>query len=144
METPDEQDPTTPDLPQQEAKPQIEFGESEIQILVDYLFETAASLLDLNKDLLNWQLHQAPTLQLVKQFAEDKQTRSLVIAKVDRSQGDQEQPPMTKADDTDQMSMQTEGSVQVLFSEKVEYLGTTAQTIAFLKRESYAVLDLRS
>jgi hypothetical protein len=80
----------------------------------------------------------------VKQFAEDKQTRSLVIAKVDRSQGDQEQPPMTKADDTDQMSMQTEGSVQVLFSEKVEYLGTTAQTIAFLKRESYAVLDLRS
>ncbi len=51
---------------------------------------------------------------------------------------------MTKTEDSEQMSMQTEGSMQLLVSEKVEYFGTTAQTIAFLKRESYAVLDLKN
>jgi hypothetical protein len=31
-----------------------------------------------------------------------------------------------------------------VISEKVEYLGNSAQTIALLKRESYAVLDLKA
>lgn len=51
---------------------------------------------------------------------------------------------MNKTEDSEQMSLQTEGNLRLLFSEKVEYLGTTAQTIAFLKRESYAVLDLKN
>ena len=31
-----------------------------------------------------------------------------------------------------------------MLTESVEYLGQTAQTIAFLKRESYSVLDLKT
>lgn len=32
----------------------------------------------------------------------------------------------------------------IVFSEKVEYFGNGAQTIAFLKREDYSVLDLKA
>lgn len=42
-------------------------------------------------------------------------------------------------------SSQPDGSnIQLVFGEKVEYMGHTAQTIAFLKRESYSVLDLKT
>jgi len=34
--------------------------------------------------------------------------------------------------------------VDIVFSEKVEYFGNGAQTIAFLKREDYCVLDLKT
>jgi|LauGreDrversion4_2_1035121.scaffolds.fasta_scaffold860643_2 hypothetical protein len=40
--------------------------------------------------------------------------------------------------------MQNNLYVDIVFSEKVEYFGNGAQTIAFLKREDYSVLDLKS
>ena len=68
-----------------EATPAIEFGEAELSILTDYLLEVGSNLLDLNKDLLNQQLHTDASLSLVKNFAENQTSRSLVIAKIDRS-----------------------------------------------------------
>ena len=41
-------------------------------------------------------------------------------------------------------SFRQDGNVEMYFSNKVEYLGPTAQTIAFLKREDFAKLDLQS
>jgi hypothetical protein len=35
------------------------------------------------------------------------------------------------------------GEVEIVFSDQVEYMGNAAQTIAFLKRENYARLDLK-
>jgi len=64
----------------------LDYGEAEIKLLVDYLNGVCHSLLDLNKDLLNWHLVQDRTLSLIKRFAEDKQTRALVVAKIDRNQ----------------------------------------------------------
>lgn len=40
--------------------------------------------------------------------------------------------------------MQNNLYVDIVFSEKVEYFGNGAQTIAFLKREDYSVLDLKT
>ena len=68
-----------------EATPAIEFGEAELSVLTDYLLEVGSNLLDLNKDLLNQQLHTEASLALVKNFAENQTSRSLVIAKIDRS-----------------------------------------------------------
>ena len=36
------------------------------------------------------------------------------------------------------------GEVEIVFSDQVEHMGNAAQTIAFLKRENYARLDLKS
>ena len=68
-----------------EATAAIEFGEAELSVLTDYLLEVGSNLLDLNKDLLNQQLHTEASLALVKNFAENQTSRSLVIAKIDRS-----------------------------------------------------------
>jgi hypothetical protein len=35
------------------------------------------------------------------------------------------------------------GEIEIVFSDQVEHMGSTAQTIAFLKRENYARLDLK-
>lgn len=130
-----------------DAKPAIEFGEAEIQVLVDHLQEVCHTMLDLNKDMLNLALHREATLALVKNFAENKMSRVLVAAKIDRAtDGEQSETPAKEDTASDTVaSSQTDGSnIQVVFAEKVEYLGHTAQTIAFLKRESYAVLDLKT
>ena len=36
-----------------------------------------------------------------------------------------------------------DANIELVFSTKVEYLGHNAQTVAFLKREEYAKLDLK-
>lgn len=39
--------------------------------------------------------------------------------------------------------MLSNNAVEIFFSDKVEYYGSAAQTIEFLKREDYSVLDLK-
>jgi len=38
----------------------------------------------------------------------------------------------------------TGSQVEIYFSDKVEYFGNAAQTIAFLKREDFSVLNLKA
>ena len=61
-----------------------ELGEAELEILCGFLRETVSSLLAVNKDLLNRELHSPEKLELLKQFAVEKSQRSLVVAKVEK------------------------------------------------------------
>ena len=61
-----------------------EIGEAELEILCKYLVETVSSLLAVNKDLLNRDLHAPAKLELLKQFAADKSLRSLVVSKIEK------------------------------------------------------------
>lgn len=40
------------------------------------------------------------------------------------------------------MSIRPDGALEIAFSTKIEFMGPNAQTIAFLKREDFAKLDL--
>ena len=42
------------------------------------------------------------------------------------------------------MSIRNDANMEINFSTKVEFLGPNAQSIAFLKREDFAKLDLNS
>lgn len=130
-----------------------ELGEAELEILCKYLQETVASLLAVNKDLLNHELHAPEKLELLKQFAQDKSQRSLVIAKiekpstnasVDGADTTASNKDASATSDTMSLSSMRDSNIQIYFSTKIEYLGPTAQTIAFLKREDFAKLDLAS
>lgn len=59
----------------------------------------------------------------MRAFATDKKYRTLVVARIERAEG--------------------EPSVEVKFSLKVEYQGQTAHSIAFVKREGFQVLELK-
>ncbi len=129
-----------------------ELGEAELEILCKFLRETVASLLAVNKDLLNHELHAPEKLDLLKQFAADKSHRSLVVAKIEKPSvnasvdGVDTTASNKDASGSDSLSLSSirEGNIQIHMSTKIEYLGPNAQTIAFLKREDFAKLDLTS
>ncbi len=54
---------------------------------------------------------------------------------------------MSKVDKTTQNQenkvSEEAGEVEIVFSDQIEHMGNAAQTIAFLKRENYARLDLK-
>ena len=120
-----------------------EYGEAELEILNKFLQETCCSLLAVNKDLLNRELHTPTSVDLLKGFASDKSQRALVVAKIEKSSNEQqkaEQPVTPKSE----VSSVTAGmDVEIMLTGKVEYITQNAQTIAFLKREEFAKLDLK-
>jgi hypothetical protein len=69
----------------------------------------------------------------------------LVIAKIDKQAGDQNQSKQetTDSDSANRSSLTLDANTELHISAKVEYLGSNAQTIAFLKREEFAKLDLK-
>jgi len=105
----------------------------------------------LNKDLLNKELHSASVQQRLKTFAEEKQSRALVIAKLDKGatvkEVDTTKSGETKMDEvssTLNSEIQSNTTAEIFFSDKVEYYENAAQTIAFLKREDFSVLKLKA
>lgn len=129
----------------------VDYGEAELEVLSKYLLATCHSLLDLNKDLLNKELHSAPVQQRLKTFAEEKQSRTLVIAKLEKGaavkEGETVKSEEIKLDDTISTlnsDLNSNTLAEIFFSDKVEYYGNAAQTIAFLKREDFAVLNLKA
>jgi hypothetical protein len=54
------------------------------------------------------------------------------VSKVDKTTQNQENKVSEEA-----------GEVEIVFSDQIEHMGNAAQTIAFLKRENYARLDLK-
>ena len=89
------------------------------------------------------------------QFAQDKNQRALLISKIDHrvKDGDEDdqidggQPKAEAALVEDGESKTEAGELLqgggIKFSLKIQYYGPLAHTIAFLKREAFAVLDLR-
>jgi len=130
------------------ATPDI-IGEAELEILCKYLLETVSSLLAVNKDLLNRELHTPAKLELLKQFALDKSQRSLVVAKIEKPAtnasvdgADTTASAQDGSGSDSRSSMHQDGNLEITFSTKIEYNGPNSQTIAFLKREDFAKLDL--
>ena len=74
--------------------------------------------------------------------------RSLVVAKVDNAtnaaSNDESADTAANTTKDDSISTIPGTTTEIRFSSKVEYLGTNAQSIAFLKREDYAKLELSS
>jgi hypothetical protein len=111
-----------------------------LKIINHFIAESSTILLNIDSNLLNVTLHLAESQERVKHFAQDKQSRALVIAKIDRAS---QQTGKDASMITDGSSVIAEGGYDILISDKVEYLGIAAHTIAFLKRENYASLDLK-
>jgi len=85
------------------------------------------------------------TQDLLAQFASDKNQRTLLVSRVEHRGGagnddDEDKPePSPRKDETGK----TGETDTVEFSLKILYNGGEAHTIAFLKREAYANLELR-
>jgi hypothetical protein len=103
-------------------------------------------------DRVHYALQQEKTKTTMKAFAEETSTssRSLVIAKHESVAAEAQQPAQEATEEEDKAESKTEvsavsgeRSIEIVFSASVEYLGTSAMTIAFLKREGYRQLDLR-
>lgn len=60
-------------------------SEADLEILAKFFIETCHSLLGVNKDLINRELHRDGSFEILKTFASDKNQRSLVFSKVDKS-----------------------------------------------------------
>lgn len=98
------------------------------------MLTTSHTLLDLNKDLLNKEIHSEKVWQQLKTFAEEKQSRTLVIAKLDKSnavkEGESIKSGETKTDDVSSaINSDTQTGTQtteIEFSDKVKYYGNTA------------------
>ena len=82
----------------------------------------------------------------MKAFAEETSTssRSLVIAKHESVNNKAQQQVQEATEEDDKAEAKTEVSavsgerqIEIVFSSSVEFLGTSAMTIAFLKREGY-------
>ena len=103
------------------------YGEAELEILSRFLQETCSSLLSLNKDLLNRELHLPTAVELLKAFAQDKGSRALVVAKIEKN-GDQNQQKQegTDSDSANRSSMTLDANVELFIGSKVEYLGSNA------------------
>jgi DNA-directed RNA polymerase alpha subunit len=89
----------------------------------------------------------------LKAFAEETSTssRSLVIAKYESAANEAQQTEKEPAEEEEKSEGKTEASepqgeksIEIVFSASVEFLGSSAMTIAFLKREGYRQLDLRA
>ena len=74
-------------------------------------------------------------------FAQDKTSRTLVVAKLDHHGTNPNATVDTSKSEISDTTI-SEG-IEIVFRDKVEYFGNTAQSIAFLKRENFARLDLK-
>jgi len=128
-----------------------------------YLSSSCCTLLDVNKDKFHRALHEPATQELLAQFASDRNQRALLVSRVDqraRAANEEEEhkdeatgagspEKNAEAEPTDDAREKPAELGELLqgdelkFSLKVQYYGAVAHTIAFLKRESYTVLDLK-
>jgi len=133
-----------------------------LEYLNSYLASTCFTLLNVNKDVFYKELHDAGNQKTLKNFASDKNQRALLIAKIEKGEikppsnegmiPNKEEEMGTSQEKSSEfeseiLSNWEEGDpakVELKFSLKVVYMGQLAHTIAFLKRESYAMLDFKA
>jgi hypothetical protein len=115
------------------------FTEAELEILGKFFIESVHQLLGVNKDLINRELHPQGSNEILTRFASDKNQRTIVFSKVEKPDSNEEE--VKSVDPQDKKEAAT--SIKLYISDKVEYQGTTAQAVAFLKREPYKLLYLK-
>jgi hypothetical protein len=157
-----------PLAPAEEASTKGIGGEQDLAALNLYLSASCGTLLDLNRDKFHRALHEPANQDLLAQFAQDKNQRALLVARIDqrgrafhddeehKDEGQKDEaagggstgkdPEVEPAEDgrakASELIELLHGD-EIKFSLKVQYHGAAAHTLAFLKRESYTVLDLR-
>ena len=133
--------------PEAGANREIASGELDLEALNLYLASSCCTLLDVNKDKFYSALHEPSTQEVLAQFAQDKNQRTLLVNRIDHSVKDAHQEEeggeSPKKLQEGNEAAETTPSDEVKFSLKVQYYGSTAHTIAFLKREAFTSLDLR-
>ena len=97
-------------------------SEADLEILAKFFIETCHSLLGVNKDLINRELHPDGSFEILKTFASDKNQRSLVFSKVDKSSAaNSEEVKQAVAKAESFVDPQDDTGVQLFISNKVEY-----------------------
>lgn len=94
----------------------------------------------MSKDLFYRELHSTQTQNTLRTFAQDKNLRTLIVARIDPAL-----PSLDEKSGAKSSVEQEDGNAAagIRFLLKVEYLGQSAHSIAFVKREGYQVLELR-
>ena len=117
-------------------------GEQNIEVLNSYLTACCVTLLDLDKDYFYKALHKLDNQELVRNFANERNQRSLIVCKMEQEATASEPVlPSTEPKGLEPISPPRAKEV-VEFALEVAYKGTNTQAIAFMKREQYATLDL--
>lgn len=114
---------------------QSTLSDSDLEFLNQYLASTCFTLINVNKDHFYKELHSPLSQATLKTFATDKKQRSLIVVRIEKPQQAVEEEGKQTEDDN---------NFDIRFTLKVEYLGQTAHSIAFVKREAYQILELRA
>jgi hypothetical protein len=107
---------------------------------INLFLQTCCPLLDYNKDKFYKTLHEPSNQDLLNQFVLDRNLRVLLISKIDQSQ-DEGKDALPDGPEKTKLTELLQGD-DLKFSCKVQYHGPIAHSVAFLKRDMYAVLDL--
>lgn len=83
-----------------EATPGAIEGELDLTPLNLYLSSACCTLLDVNKDKFYKVLHEAANQEVLAQFAQDKNHRSLLVARIDQRGGADNEEEDSKVDAT--------------------------------------------
>lgn len=88
-------------------------------------------------------MHEPANQDLLNQFALDRNLRVLLISKIDQTQGDEGKEQLPDGQEKAKLTELLQGD-DLKISCKVQFYGPIAHSIAFLKRDAFAVLDLSS
>lgn len=111
----------------------VSYSEAELAVLGRFFAETAHSLLNVPQELVEKELNPA----VLGDFASDKNQRTLVFAKIEKSASGPEESPQVKKEPV-------AVSTKIVVSNKVEFQGASTMAIAFIKREPHKHLYLKN
>eukprot|EP00830_Metopus_es_P014592 TRINITY_DN3930_c0_g2_i1.p1 TRINITY_DN3930_c0_g2~~TRINITY_DN3930_c0_g2_i1.p1 ORF type:complete len:1285 (-),score=333.29 TRINITY_DN3930_c0_g2_i1:418-4179(-) len=117
--------------------------EQDLEVLNSYLTACCFTLLDVNKDAFHMEIHKPDNQKIIKNFANERNQRSLIVYKIEPEGGAPEvvSEPV-KGEETKADPKPDHGKELIEFSLEVGYKGTNTHAIAFLKREQIATIEL--
>ncbi len=131
-----QQHATAPPAPSVPAVPTEAVVEQDVEILNAYLTACCITLLGVDKDYFHKEIHNPDNQKIIKNFASERNQRSLVVSK-------SEQEPATAEAAAKAPEAPPEKPKEIIeFSLEVAYKGSNTYAVAFLKREQYPTLDL--
>ena len=139
----DEQSQTT--VAETEASEKTISSQTDLTALNQYLTASCCTLLGVNIDKFHRALHDLRNQEVLAQYVSDKNQRTLLVARIDlRAKAaqdfeDHDGKEGESVAQADKSKGAEAGEVlqgeEIRFSLRVQYMGTIAHTLAFLKRE---------
>ena len=108
-------------------------------ILAGFFIESCNQLLGVSKEVIEKELLPDGNFDILKKFAQDKNQRTLVFSKIETTAAEEDELKQEQAEKKEPVA----DSISLTISDKVKYHGSSAQVIAFLKREPYKRLTLK-